>query len=89
MDEITIVYTMGATAFMLFNYDSETDIEWREQGVEFYRTRKFQDTPPKSWQLSAARYDVVRRAVHNDRDKRQQSIRQLISEWKTAGQGDR
>jgi hypothetical protein len=44
MDEITIVYTMGATAFMLFDYDSATDVKWREQGVEFYRTRKFQDT---------------------------------------------
>jgi len=79
-----MVYVMGATAIMLFGYDSETDIKWREQGVEVYRSNKFQDTPPKSWQLSTELYDVVRRAVYSDRDKRQQSIEELITEWKAA-----
>ena len=84
MDEVTMVYTMGATAIMLFGYDSETDIKWREQGEEVYRNNKFQDTLPKSWQLSAELYDVVRRAVYTERDKRQQTIQQLIEEWRAA-----
>jgi len=84
MDEITTVYTMGATAIMLFGYDEKTDIHWREQGEEFYRLRKFHDTPPPTWQLSAALYNVARRATSNDREKRQQSVLQLIREWKEA-----
>jgi len=84
MDEITMVYTMGATAFMLFAYDSETDIEWRKQGEAFYRTRKFQDKPPKTWQLSRELFDVAKKAVSIKRDNRQQSVEQFIMEWRAA-----
>ena len=84
MDEVTMVYTMGATAIMLFGYDAETDVKWREQGVEVYRSNKFQDTPPKSWQLSTELYTIVRRAVYSEREKRQQTIEQLITEWRAA-----
>jgi len=86
LDEVTMVYTMGATAVMLFGYDAETDIKWREEGadVEVYRSNKFKDAPPKSWQLNKELYDVVRRAVYNERDKRQQTIQQLIEEWRAA-----
>ena len=63
IDEVTNVYTMGATAFCLFA-DS--------------------DRYPEAWPLSAERYAVVKKAVSDKRDGRQQSIKQIIAEWKTA-----
>lgn len=60
IDEVTNVYTMGATAFALFsNYD---------------RTKE-------SWKLSEELYQVVLKAVDDDRSKRQQSIKLLFEEW--------
>ena len=61
MDEITTVYTMGATAFCLFT-DS--------------------DRSPEAWPLSPELYDIITRAVSDDRSERQQSIRQLFEEWR-------
>jgi serine/threonine-protein kinase len=61
IDEITNVYTMGATAFALF---SDSD-----------RSRE-------AWPLSDALHNVVRRATSDNRSARQQSIRQLIEEWR-------
>ena len=58
MDEITNVYTMGATAFALFAYG---------------------DRSPEAWPLNMALYDVVKKAVSDDRDERQQSIEFIIS----------
>jgi serine/threonine-protein kinase len=63
MDEITNVYTMGATAFALFAYG---------------------DRSPKAWTLNKSLYDVTKKAVSDDRSARQQSIEQLIMEWRTA-----
>jgi serine/threonine-protein kinase len=63
MDEITNVYTMGATAFALF---------------------AFGDRTPEKWSLSERLYDVVKRAVSDERNIRQQSIGQLIEEWRAA-----
>ena len=63
MDEITNVYTMGATAFALFAYG---------------------DRSPDKWHLGKASYDVVKKAVCDDRNERQQSIEQLIREWRVA-----
>lgn len=60
IDEITNVYTMGATAFALFS--------------DFDRTEE-------SWPLSLGLYRVAAKAVSNDRESRQQSIRQFIEEW--------
>jgi serine/threonine-protein kinase len=42
------------------------------------------DRSPEAWPLNLALYDVVKKAVNDDRDKRQQSIEQLIAEWKAA-----
>ena len=39
---------------------------------------------PEKWPLDMRLYDVVKRAVSDERNKRQQSIRQLIEEWRTA-----
>jgi serine/threonine-protein kinase len=63
IDEITNVYTMGATAFALFSNS---------------------DRSLKKWPLSERLYDVVKQAVNDERGKRQQSIEQLIAEWKDA-----
>ena len=60
LDEITNVYTMGATAFMLF-----TDY----------------DRSPEAWPLNMKLYDVIKKAVSDERECRQQSIRELIEEW--------
>ena len=63
MDEITNVYTMGATAFALFAYGNRS---------------------PEAWTLSQELYAVVNRAVSDERGERQQSILQLIEEWRAA-----
>ena len=63
MDEITTVYTMGATAFSLFS-DSDRSLE--------------------KWPLNSELYGVAIKAVKNARCERQQSIRQLIAEWRAA-----
>ena len=65
IDEITNVYTMGATAFRLFSKNER-------------------DRSPETWTLNTALYDVAKRAVSDERDQRQQSIRQLIDEWRKA-----
>ncbi|MCL2832829.1 MAG: hypothetical protein FWD78_06645 [Treponema sp.] len=61
IDEVTNVYTMGATAFALFG--GETD-------------RSFE-----KWRLSRELYDAAKIAVSDQRDQRQQSIKQFINEW--------
>jgi serine/threonine-protein kinase len=63
MDEITNVYTMGATAFALFAYG---------------------DRSPEAWSLNKCLYDITKKAVSDDRNQRQQSIKQLIEEWRAA-----
>lgn len=60
VDEITNVYTAGATAFALFG--------------EYKRTRD-------KWQLSDGLFEVATRAVSDDRNQRQRSVRQLREEW--------
>ncbi len=62
INEITNVYTMGATAFALFA-NSDRSLE--------------------KWPLNEKLYAVVNRAVNDDRNERQQSIRQFIDEWKS------
>lgn len=42
------------------------------------------DRSPEKWPLSRGLYNVVKRAVSDERGDRQQSIRQLIEEWETA-----
>ncbi len=42
------------------------------------------DRSPEAWPLSPGLYDVVKRAVSDERDDRQQSIKQLIAEWRSA-----
>lgn len=63
IDEVTMVYTMGATAFSIFS-DHDRSFE--------------------KWVFSEPFYDVVKRAVSDDRSLRQQSIRQFIQECKTS-----
>jgi serine/threonine-protein kinase len=65
IDEISNVYTMGATAFRLFS-DNE------------------RDRSPEAWALNMKLYEVVKKAVSDEREERQQSIKQLIEEWRTA-----
>ena len=42
------------------------------------------DRSPEKWPLDTRLYDVVKRAVSDERDQRQQSIRMLIEEWGAA-----
>ena len=63
IDEVTMVYTMGAAAFSIF-----TDY----------------DRSPDAWTFNENLYAVVIKAVSDDRNARQQSIAQLISEWRAA-----
>lgn len=63
IDEVTNVYTMGATAFAFFSeYDRSLE----------------------KWPLDRKLYEVVKKAVSDERDRRQQSIKQLIEEWRSA-----
>lgn len=61
IDEVTTVYTMGATAFALFGDERDRSIE--------------------KWRLNHALFEVARKAVSADREKRHQSINELILEW--------
>jgi serine/threonine-protein kinase len=63
IDEVTNVYTMGATAFCLFANSNRS---------------------PEAWPLSPKLYAVASRAASDERDERQQSMRQLIEEWRAA-----
>ena len=63
VDEISNVYSMGATAFMLFSGN---------------------DRSQEAWPLNAESYDVIKKAISSERAERQQSIKQLISEWSEA-----
>jgi len=63
IDEVSNVYTMGATAFALL--------------AEYDRT-------PEKWLLDVRLYNIVQKAVSDERNKRQQSIRQLVKEWEKA-----
>ncbi len=62
INEVTNVYTMGATAFALFGDNPDRCFE--------------------KWKLSKELFDVAKRAVSDEREARQQSIKQLINEWK-------
>ena len=41
------------------------------------------DRTPEKWPLDARLYNIVKKAASDERSQRQQSIRQLIGEWKT------
>lgn len=60
IDEVTNVYTMGATAFCLFADSERTHEEWT---------------------LSPELYAVVKKATHDERCQRQQTVQQLMDEW--------
>lgn len=66
IDEITNVYTLGATAFALFGDERDRCIE--------------------KWNLSKEHFSVAKKAVSDERCNRQQTIKQLIDEWRTAKQ---
>lgn len=42
------------------------------------------DRSPEAWTLNMALYDVAKKAVSDDRNLRQQSIAELIAEWRAA-----
>ena len=63
VDEITMVYTMGATAFSIFSDYDRTFVKWP---------------------LNEDAYGVVKKAVNDERSRRQQSIRELIGEWEAS-----
>jgi len=42
------------------------------------------DRSLEKWPLSERLYDVVKRAVSDERDNRQQSIQKLMDEWRSA-----
>jgi len=64
IDEVTNVYTMGATAFALFGDETDRCIE--------------------KWVLDKKTFEVAKKAVSDEREKRQHSIKQLIHDWKSA-----
>ena len=64
IDEISNVYTMGATAFVFFAEDDKNS--------------------PEKWTLSKSLYEVVRKAISEQRSLRQPSINDLIFEWNVA-----
>ena len=65
VDEISNVYTMGATAFVLFAGDEHSNPVMERE----------------AWTLNNDLYEVAMKAVCTQRSQRQQSIRQLIAEW--------
>ena len=71
IDEVTNVYTMGATAFRLLANSNHSPFEKANRS-------------PEAWQLNMKLYEVVKKAVSDERSDRQQSIEQLIADWKAA-----
>ena len=69
VDEISNVYTMGATAFCFF------------ADAMFIHSENFLR---EKWELSQKLYEVAKKAVNEPRNERQQSIRSFIAEWKEA-----
>ena len=69
VDEISNVYAMGGTAFVFF-----ADALFAEDD-NFSREK---------WTLSSELYEVAKKAVSEQRDERQQSIRNFMTEWKAA-----
>ena len=64
IDEVTNVYTMGATAFAFFGEELDRSIE--------------------KWKFGVESFEVAKRAVSDERSKRQQTIEQFIDEWRAA-----
>ena len=73
VDEISNVYTMGATAFCFFADAMFT--EGFTQGNNYLR---------ENWELSQALHEVAKKAVSEPRCERQQSIHSFIADWKKA-----
>ena len=66
IDEVTNVYTMGATAFAFFGDERNRCLE--------------------KWVLSEGLFNVAKKAVNDERNLRQQTIKQFIYEWGAAKQ---
>jgi serine/threonine-protein kinase len=64
IDEITNVFTMGATAFEFFGDNHDRSLE--------------------KWTLSKEQFAVAKKATNSERETRQQSLEQFVSEWSAA-----
>jgi hypothetical protein len=62
VDEISNVYTLGATAFVFFAEEQRS---------------------ADKWTLNSDLYEVAKKAVNLKRNKRQQTIKKFIDEWKS------
>jgi serine/threonine-protein kinase len=75
IDEITNVFTLGALIFDFFGYFSNEDIQSR------YTNNKFIPCSISNWSLNESSYNVVNKAVNQNRSKRFKSIDEFQLSW--------
>ena len=76
LDEKTVVYLLGATAFELLANDTEESYQAWEDGK---LSRSFE-----TWSATKALFDVAFKAVSTERCKRYQTVSELITAWNVA-----
>ena len=79
IDEVTNVHTLGALIFDSFfgNY-TETEIQKR------YREHTFSPCSITNWELNSKCYEVAKKAVEKEREKRYSSIQEFHKYWQNA-----
>ncbi len=76
LDERTVVYLLGATAFELLNNDTEEAYQAWESGK---LSRSFE-----AWSATKALFDVALKATSIERCERYQTVSDLITAWNAA-----
>ncbi|MDD4164618.1 MAG: GNAT family N-acetyltransferase [Eubacteriales bacterium] len=76
LDEKTVVYLLGATAFELLANDTEESYQAWEDGK---LSRSF-----GTWSATKALFDVALKAVSKDRSERYKTVSELITAWNAA-----
>ncbi len=78
IDEVTNVFTLGALILNFFGNYSEKDIN------QIYQSSKFFPCTYVNWELSKELYEVVTKAVSQDRNRRYDSITSFYESWNAA-----
>jgi serine/threonine-protein kinase len=76
LDEKTVVYLMGATAFELLSNDTDEACQAWKNGVLH---RSF-----NAWSATKALFDVAIKAASNERNERYNTIAELLEAWNAA-----
>lgn len=79
IDEITNLYTLGALIFDSF-FGNYTNAEMQKR----YQEHAFSPCSIENWELNAQCYEVAKKAVEKEREKRYSTIQEFHKQWKKA-----